>query len=194
MSEPKEEEHIDVHAVFVGDGSVGKTSLLAVLKGLPFPREYVPTTYDNYIKKVENPNGETKDIKFYDTAGQQDYYELRQFVYSGAHSPHAKTIFCIAFALNNAITLGNIEEVWLPELSHQIYDNEKILLGLKSDLREALNPEHISTEKAQKFCQDHNIKYYIECSSKTGNGVDQVFQKMIEISNIPTKKKICYLL
>jgi len=39
--------------VIVGDGSVGKSSLLRVISGHEFPKDYLPTYFDNFLANME---------------------------------------------------------------------------------------------------------------------------------------------
>ncbi|GBG28802.1 Ras-related protein Rac1 [Hondaea fermentalgiana] len=58
--------------VIVGDGAVGKTSLLISYSQGKFPTEYVPTVFDNFEKVIRADN---KDflMQLWDTAGQEEY-------------------------------------------------------------------------------------------------------------------------
>ena len=54
--------------VVVGDGAVGKTSLLIAYTSGVFPTEYVPTVFDNY-ESVQTYNGDDFNLGLWDTAG-----------------------------------------------------------------------------------------------------------------------------
>ena len=69
-----------IKILIVGDGAVGKTCLLWAYAKNEFPTDYVPTVFDNYSVKV--PIGtETYHLGLFDTAGQEDYDDLRPLSY-----------------------------------------------------------------------------------------------------------------
>ena len=55
--------------VAVGDGAVGKTSLLISYAQGVFPGEYVPTIFDNYTTTVKFQGANVK-LDLWDTAGE----------------------------------------------------------------------------------------------------------------------------
>jgi hypothetical protein len=62
--------------VTIGDGAVGKTSLLIKLCTGSFPEEYVPTAFDNFALNFSYYNV-GHQISVWDTAGPEEYDRLR---------------------------------------------------------------------------------------------------------------------
>lgn len=57
-----------IKCVIVGDGGVGKTSMLMSYITNKFPKRYVPTVFDNYSLKILFENDEYL-LGLFDTAG-----------------------------------------------------------------------------------------------------------------------------
>lgn len=62
-------DELSMKLVLVGDGSVGKTSLLVSYTSDRFPNDYVPTIFDNYLATVKYRDHFVK-LWLWDTAGQ----------------------------------------------------------------------------------------------------------------------------
>eukprot|EP01130_Rhizamoeba_saxonica_P010906 TRINITY_DN44_c0_g1_i2.p1 TRINITY_DN44_c0_g1~~TRINITY_DN44_c0_g1_i2.p1 ORF type:complete len:118 (-),score=19.28 TRINITY_DN44_c0_g1_i2:388-741(-) len=65
--------------VAVGDGGIGKTSLLMTFLNNEFPENYVPTIFDNYSTNIE-VGEKVVVVSLWDTAGQEDYGMLSLFI------------------------------------------------------------------------------------------------------------------
>ena len=65
----------------------------------------------------------------WDTAGQEEYARLRQLSYPDAD------VFILCFSIVSPDSLDNIQQKWVPELSHFAEGVPKLLVGCKTDLR-----------------------------------------------------------
>lgn len=67
--------------VVVGDGAVGKSSLLSCFANNSFPLDYVPTVFDNLSVCMDYDLYGPVRLDLWDTAGQEDYARLRPLSY-----------------------------------------------------------------------------------------------------------------
>lgn len=157
--------------VVVGDGACGKTSLLMMYSHHTFPRDYIPTVFENFVADLVLDR-RAVELALWDTAGQEDYDRLRPLSYPDTD------VVLLCFAIDQTESLINIEERWNPEVEHFCQGVPKILVGLKADLRLTDHPGDrvlISPEVAQEVALRIGAHRYIECSAKTGDNVDAVF-------------------
>jgi len=163
-----------IKLVVVGDGAVGKTSLLISFATERFPEEYVPTVFENYSAQMK-VNDETILLHLWDTAGQEEYDRLRPLSYPGAD------VVLLCFSLVHKPSLDAIRVKWFPEIRHYIPNVPYMLVGTKLDLREHVkaNPNDefdlVNPEMGQAMCDEIKAIKYIEASSKTRQNLDKVF-------------------
>ena len=141
-------------------------------------QRYVPTVFENYVTDCR-VDGKSVQLALWDTAGQEDYERLRPLAYSQAH------VILIAFSIASQDSLHNITTKWHPEVQERCPNVPIILVGLKKDLREDPVAIEEMRKRSEKFLTSDegedvrkriNAKKYLECSSLTGEGVDDVFE------------------
>ena len=97
----------------------------------------------------------------------------------------------IAFSVDSPLSLKNVEEKWVSEVMHFCEKVPIILVALKTDLRN--DPETVrrlalsgqvtlTPEDGQKVAQRIGAYKYVECSARTGAGVNDVFKSAGEAS------------
>jgi len=171
-----------VKLVVVGDGAVGKTSLLITYSKGEFPTEYLPTVFENYTAQIQSKDFGLVLLHLWDTAGQEDYDRLRPLSYPGTD------IVLLCFSTISQSSCDAVKEKWAPEVHHYIPDVPKFLIGTKIDLREAkaTDPntgkyDPVNPEKGQALAKELGALKYLEVSSKTGKGLNEIFNAAISL-------------
>jgi len=171
-----------IKLVVVGDGAVGKTSLLISFATGKFPTEYVPTVFENYTTPMDF-QGDTILLHLWDTAGQEDYDRLRPLSYPGTD------VILLCFSTISKASYNSIQEKWWPEVHHYIPTAPHILVGTKVDCREAQEPDPnlgkfdpITTEMGEDMAKQIGAIKYIEVSSRTRFNLDEVFKQAVKIT------------
>jgi small GTP-binding protein len=164
----------------VGDGAVGKTSLLISYATKKFPTDYVPTVFENYTAQMKTDE-ENILLHLWDTAGQEDYDRLRPLSYPGAD------VVLLCFSTVNRGSFEQIKEKWYPEVHHYVPSIPHLLVGTKVDLRdsETADPhttqyEPITTDEGKEMAKSINAASYLEVSAKTRKGLDKVFKVAVD--------------
>jgi len=170
-----------VKLVVVGDGAVGKTSLLISYATNNFPVDYVPTVFENYTARKKR-NDEIILLHLWDTAGQEEYDRLRPLSYPGAD------VVLLCFSTVSQASYDAIRDKWAPEVNHYIHEVPHILVGTKIDLREAQHLdqnsgkfEPVTPEMGQSMAKQIKAAKYVEVSSKTRQGLEEVFAQAIDL-------------
>lgn len=183
-----------VKCVVVGDGAVGKTSLLLSYTQNLFPSDYTPTIFDNYTVTTV-VDGAFYNFSLWDTAGQEDYSRLRPLSYP------MTDVFLVCFSVTNPSSFQNASDVWIPEVTHYCPGAPIVLCGTKADSRvdEAVlkrlsdrGQVPVTEEEGRRFATSMRIPY-VECSALTQSGVKLVFDTAIrqtaQPSSVATKKR-----
>lgn len=169
-----------IKLVVVGDGAVGKTSLLISFATEKFPEDYVPTVFENYTAQMKL-DGENILLHLWDTAGQEEYDRLRPLSYPGAD------LILLCFSTAHRPSYKSIKIKWHPEVKHYIPDVPTLLVGTKMDLREHVeqnpNPDFdlVSTEEGKTLAEEIGAHKYVEISAKTRKNLDFLFQSAVKI-------------
>ena len=68
-------------------------------------------------------------MELHDTAGQEEFDQIRQFGYQGAQ------VILVCFAVNDGTTLQNIKAKWMVEIQTHAPTAKVVLVGTKADMR-----------------------------------------------------------
>eukprot|EP00483_Globobulimina_turgida_P002315 UN02317 len=99
------EDEPGIKIVAVGDGAIGKTSLLISYQSNEFPETHVPTIFENVtIEKTIEMRGEELPISLdlWDTAGQEQFDRLRILAYRNTD------VFLLCFSIVSKSSFQNV--------------------------------------------------------------------------------------
>nr|XP_037274276.1 LOW QUALITY PROTEIN: rho-related GTP-binding protein RhoU-like [Rhipicephalus microplus] len=170
-----------VKCVLVGDGAVGKTSLVVSYTTNGYPTEYVPTAFDNYSVVVTVDNQPIR-LQLCDTAGQDDFDSLRPLCYPNA------AVLLLCFSVVCPTSFQNASQKWLPELRRHCPDAPIVLVGTQCDLRTDVKvlielarygEEPVPESAARHAAHRMGALAYVECSALTQKNLKEVFDTAI---------------
>jgi small GTP-binding protein len=191
-----QEKEITVKLVTIGDGAVGKTSLLMSFAQNKFPEQYIPTVFDNCTTfHIPYPLDNTTliyetspvTLSLWDTAGQSDYDTLRPLAYPNTH------VFLICFDVMSRTSFFNVNQVWITEMKHHCPDVPFVLCGTKCDMlqnKELIkkleweNQPPILKKEGEEKAKKLGAYAYVQCSGKTQQGLTEVFTTCVEAALI----------
>ncbi|KAK2920325.1 ras homolog family member Ua [Channa argus] len=170
-----------VKCVLVGDGAVGKTSLVVSYSTNGYPTEYVPTAFDNFSVAV-SVDGQPVKLQLCDTAGQDEFDKLRPLCYTSAD------VFLLCFSVVSPASFQNVPEKWVPEIRRHAPFAPLVLVGTQCDLRGDVKvlidlakygERPVDPSDAQDCAMEIGAVVYIECSSLTQKNLKEVFDTAI---------------
>jgi Ras-related C3 botulinum toxin substrate 1 len=153
-----------VKCVVVGDGAVGKTSLLiAYAKDAALKAGFrIPTVLD-ILSVTTIVDGKTIKLELWDTAGQEDYNKFRPLAYPKTD------VFILCFSLDSIVSFDNVRSKWCQEICHYCPSAPIILLGTKYDLVNE-NRNLVTFCKAIEMKKEIGAIRYLECSAVNQHG------------------------
>lgn len=163
--------------VIFGDGGVGKTTLVKrYLTGIFDTSTTMTIGVDFYGKKLMM-YGKKVSLQIWDFAGEDRFRFLLPSYVHGASGG----IFM--FDITRYTSLKNFED-WLNIFRNGYHMNQHgntlpiLMVGGKLDLKYKRSVTH---DQAKKAVQIQNLYDYIECSAKTGENVEELFQRLTRL-------------
>ncbi|UCD92093.1 MAG: GTP-binding protein [Methanobacteriota archaeon] len=172
----KEPLQIKMKICMVGDGAVGKTSLIRRYVFDEFSDRYLQTMGTKVTKReIDMKHPDTKedlhiDLTIWDIIGQKGFRKLLQEAYFQG----AKGVLGVC-DLTRENTLQGLNE-WIGSVREVAGDIPVLVIGNKTDLRDDIQ---IEEAELAKLGDGHGTSYLLT-SAKTGENVEIAFVKVVE--------------
>ena len=158
--------------MLLGDGQVGKTSLILRLTGNEFNDSQLTTVgKESYIYQV-NLHGYQLKMKIWDTAGQERFKSMSVQVIKNSDA------VILVYAIDERNSFIALDQ-WLSKLNDTIDISKKpiIIIGNKSDIE---NEKRVVTyEEGKKYAEDKGYHFY-ETSAKNNVNIEEAFNDIFE--------------
>ncbi len=163
-------EKLSSKVIVLGDGAVGKTSIVHRYVTEKFQKRYTATIgVDILNKSLKIVQGVTEyevNLNLWDIGGQDSFKLVRGKFYKQAIAA------LLIFDVTNRKSFDNLEN-WIKEAIENVEQQIPfVLVGNKIDLSDS---RAISSGEIQKKAKELGISLVIEASAVTGEGIDQAF-------------------
>ncbi|EDQ85617.1 uncharacterized protein MONBRDRAFT_35292 [Monosiga brevicollis MX1] len=161
--------------VILGDGGVGKSSLMARFVNNTFDEHNYHTIGVEFLNKDIIVDNKTCHLQIWDTAGQERYKALRRPFYRGSDC-------CMfVFDLTDRHTFDHLD-AWISEFKEfaEVEDPDNfpfLLVGNKVDVE----GRQVAHAQALDFCKGHHDMPYYETSAKTAENVEEAFLTAVRL-------------
>ena len=137
----------EIKLAFIGQSTVGKTSLITQYTKKTFADIYLSTIgADQIIKELKLDNGLNVKLNIWDTAGQERFRSVNAIFLKGAQ------IVIMVYDITKRDTFDEIKNYWYNNIKNIIGKDTIIgIAGNKSDLYEN---EQVTKEEGQQYAQE----------------------------------------
>ena len=154
----------------LGDTTVGKTSIILRFTKEKYTENRLATIGVDFKSQIMQIENNRVKVLIWDTAGQERFKNIASQYYNGGDGA------ILVFDITNKSTFERIS-YWLDELNQKkdLKELALVLVGNKIDLKDN---SQVSSEEAQSFAKQNNIKYF-ETSAQENIGIDEVMNYIV---------------
>ncbi|OVA17232.1 Small GTPase superfamily [Macleaya cordata] len=163
--------------VLLGDGRVGKTSLVLRYVNNVFCEKQQATVQASYLTKRLVIEGVPITLAIWDTAGQERFHALGPIYYRDADA--ALLVYDI-MDNDSFIRVRN----WVKELQQMA--SKAIIMAIAANKSDLVRAKKFDVQEAESYATSIGAKFFVT-SAKVGTGIDEVF---LDIATRVLQKKI----
>lgn len=156
-----------------GGGGVGKTCITLRFLKDQFSEGYIPTIEDEFSKIIE-VDGQTISLTVIDTAGQDDFAEMRYSYYRTVQA------FVFVIDISNENSIDDFRSIFNDAKDAADGDIIGVIAVNKADLRNEGGGGLIPPEEYKKLESEFNCKVF-ETSAKTNLNITDLFTAVVRL-------------
>jgi Ras-related protein Rab-28 len=170
--------------ILLGDGAVGKTSII-----LRFAQDYFAQSYkqtigvDFFMKRIQLPGNIEVNLQVWDIGGQQLGSRMLKNYINGSDA------VLLTYDISSHDSFRNLED-WMGFVSRTFREKDRALpvLGLVANKSDLAHAREVSRDRHTRFGLELGMHSF-EVSAKNGANVNQMFYKMAaDLANVPISK------
>ncbi|CAG9833094.1 unnamed protein product [Diabrotica balteata] len=170
--------------VLLGEGCVGKTSLVIRYIEDKFNPKHISTIQASFLTKKLNLDGNRVNLSIWDTAGQEKFHALGPIYYRSSNGA------VLVYDITDEDSFQKVKS-WVKELRKMLgTDISLVIVGNKSDLEK---DRHVDVEEAKTYAEKVKAMHF-QTSAKLNEGVEEMFlaltQKMLEEAKLKAAQEI----
>lgn len=174
---------ISFKVVLLGEGAVGKTSLVLRYVENKFNDKHVSTLQASFLEKRLNIAGQRVNLALWDTAGQERFHALGPIYYRDSHGA------LLVYDITDEDSFKKVK-TWVKELRKML--GEEICLRIVGNKIDMDKERHVSVEEAERYAESVGAKHF-HTSAKLNKGIEEVFldlsRAMLEKTDEEKKKR-----
>ncbi|NWZ62326.1 RAB21 protein, partial [Acrocephalus arundinaceus] len=169
--------------VLLGEGCVGKTSLVLRYCENKFNDKHITTLQASFLTKKLNIGGKRVNLAIWDTAGQERFHALGPIYYRDSNGA------ILVYDITDEDSFQKVKN-WVKEI-RKMLGNEICLciVGNKIDLEKE---RHVSVQEAEMYAESVGAKHY-HTSAKQNKGIEELFldlcKRMIETAQVDERAR-----
>ena len=159
----------EIKTIIIGNGRIGKTSLMTRFADGSFSDLYRKTIGVDYLEKSVFVSAIHEQVTFYlyDTAGQEEYDSMTRSFYTGAG------VCMIAFSTVDYESFRAVPK-WIKTVREECGEIPILLVQTKMDLAESAA---VTASDAEALAKETGLRLFRVCAKENVN-VDQVFEQL----------------
>ncbi|XP_011403875.1 PREDICTED: ras-related protein Rab-21-like [Amphimedon queenslandica] len=156
---------LQVKVVLLGEGCVGKTSIVLRYVQNQFNDKHIQTLQASFLQKNLTINRRRLCLNIWDTAGQERYHALGPIYYRDSHAA------IVVYDITDEDSFTKAKN-WVRELRKMLGDScVLVIVGNKSDLEKN---KVIQEKDAQEYAASVGAKHFYT-SAKQNKGIEEMF-------------------